>query len=228
MDRDLLTVQGLALDAYGTLVEPVSGAWFQWVRRHGDPNRLRTGRRRILTEPLDLSPESLVAIFGLDPEAALVALQLLEEEVSGVRCFADTAPFLNEMRSRGLKWVVVSNLGRSWGAPVRRLLGAWIEDFVFSFETGLLKPDPKIFHLACRRLDLDPARVLMVGDSYRSDVEGARRAGLQALHLRRSSAGKPSAGSTALPSLEQLRIFLKDVDLAHGRRRRQDDGLSRR
>ncbi|WP_141748315.1 HAD hydrolase-like protein, partial [Corynebacterium sp. HMSC071F07] len=34
-----------------------------------------------------------------------------------------------------------------------------------------------------------PAETLMVGDSLANDVEGARAAGLQAVHLRRDGSG---------------------------------------
>jgi YjjG family noncanonical pyrimidine nucleotidase len=44
-------------------------------------------------------------------------------------------------------------------------------------ETGVLKPDPKVFAHATDEAGVDPENVLYVGDSYRSDVEGAQKAG---------------------------------------------------
>ncbi|MED5621536.1 HAD family hydrolase [Ideonella sp. BN130291] len=55
-------------------------------------------------------------------------------------------------------------------------------------EFGVGKPDPRIFHEACRRLGVAPHEVLHVGDDWMLDVEGARAAGLHAAWLCRTPA----------------------------------------
>ncbi len=50
---------------------------------------------------------------------------------------------------------------------------------IISEEVGYLKPHPKLFDVATRRAGTVPEAILYVGDSYHSDVEGARRAGWQ-------------------------------------------------
>jgi HAD superfamily hydrolase (TIGR01549 family) len=51
---------------------------------------------------------------------------------------------------------------------------------VISEEIGFMKPHPQLFAEAARRACAAPAEILYVGDSYRSDIEGARKAGWQA------------------------------------------------
>ena len=51
------------------------------------------------------------------------------------------------------------------------------EAVVVCEETGALKPDPAVFEHATEQAGVAPEDVLYVGDSYRSDVEGAQRAG---------------------------------------------------
>ena len=51
------------------------------------------------------------------------------------------------------------------------------ETVVVCEEVGALKPDPAVFAHATEQAGVEPDEVLYVGDSYRSDVEGARRAG---------------------------------------------------
>ena len=46
---------------------------------------------------------------------------------------------------------------------------------------GLTKPDPAIYHLACSRLGVGPQETLFI-DDRRDNADGARQAGLQALH----------------------------------------------
>ncbi|TVP81705.1 TIGR01458 family HAD-type hydrolase [Thioalkalivibrio sp.] len=53
------------------------------------------------------------------------------------------------------------------------------------------KPDKRIFHAAIAGLELPPERVLMVGDDYAGDIDGARSAGLAACLVR---TGKYRAG----------------------------------
>jgi HAD superfamily hydrolase (TIGR01509 family) len=52
---------------------------------------------------------------------------------------------------------------------------------------GSAKPDPAIFHAACRLLDVAPADALYVGDDLLLDVQGAQRAGLRAVWLNRTA-----------------------------------------
>jgi HAD superfamily hydrolase (TIGR01458 family) len=46
------------------------------------------------------------------------------------------------------------------------------------------KPSQELFHTMAEELDLPPEHVAMVGDDLEADIEGARRAGLQAVALR--------------------------------------------
>ena len=50
---------------------------------------------------------------------------------------------------------------------------------------GAAKPDPRAFHHACADLGVDPSGVVMVGDSLRHDVQGARAAGLGSVLIDR-------------------------------------------
>lgn len=71
------------------------------------------------------------------------------------------------------------------------------------------KPDRRAFTEACRRLDVDPAQVLMVGDNYEIDILGARAAGLSAIHLDRS-ARRPGPDRERISTLNDLLTPLGD------------------
>ena len=70
-------------------------------------------------------------------------------------------------------------------------------------EMGHPKPHPEAYLEACRRLEVEPGSTLMIGDSVANDVEGARAAGLKALHFDRSGNGDIAALSelTAMDGL---------------------------
>lgn len=54
---------------------------------------------------------------------------------------------------------------------------------VTSEEAGREKPSPEIFALCLKKLGLPPEEVCCIGDSFAKDVEGARSAGMQAIHF---------------------------------------------
>ena len=56
-----------------------------------------------------------------------------------------------------------------------------IEEPVFSCSVGLLKPDPRIYRLACDRLGVEPDEAVFVGDGANDELAGAERAGLRAV-----------------------------------------------
>ncbi|WP_245846160.1 HAD family hydrolase [Longibacter salinarum] len=55
-----------------------------------------------------------------------------------------------------------------------------------SEETGHMKPHPHVFEVAAERAEVTPERILYVGDSWRSDVEGGSRAGWHVAWFARS------------------------------------------
>lgn len=54
---------------------------------------------------------------------------------------------------------------------------------IFSEEIGIRKPDRRIFHLAARRLGVQPSEIVHVGDNLKTDVWGAKTAGLKAIYF---------------------------------------------
>jgi putative hydrolase of the HAD superfamily len=93
-----------------------------------------------------------------------------------------TPPALDRLTEVGYRMAVISNAdGRVEGL----IEGSGIRDqfeFVMDSELeGVEKPDPEIFLRGCRRMGVDPAESLYVGDLYPVDVVGSRNAGLHAV-----------------------------------------------
>ena len=86
---------------------------------------------------------------------------------------------LRTLSERGYRVAAISNSdGRA--EAILSLLGLAheFEFIVDSRDIGIEKPDPRIFHGACARLGLLPARCAYVGDVHGIDAVGARAAGL--------------------------------------------------
>lgn len=76
----------------------------------------------------------------------------------------------------------------NWDSRVRSVLHDHLllnrfSHLFISSEIGSEKPDPAIFDFAARSLDIQPSRILHVGDHYEQDVLGAQNAGWQAAHF---------------------------------------------
>ncbi len=122
------------------------------------------------------------------------------------RIYEDVVPTLKALSQSGLKLGIISNWDRRLGPLLRRLqLRDFFDEVVISCHTGQTKPSKAIFQKAASRLEIPPASVLHVGDSFTADVEGARNAGFHSVWLKRSN-GK--LGRKQITSLRQLKSFL--------------------
>ena len=88
--------------------------------------------------------------------------------------YPDTPPVLAALHARGVRVGVLSNIPSSL-RPVFDLHGLtrYVDALTESYQHGRVKPDPELFHIACRELDVDPADTLMVGDSHVADGAAA-------------------------------------------------------
>jgi hypothetical protein len=72
----------------------------------------------------------------------------------------------------GYKWIDKWNLALPYGEPLLSILPDAPDAVILSFEVGLVKPDPAIFHLVCDGLGIQLAEILFVGDIPAADIEG--------------------------------------------------------
>jgi epoxide hydrolase-like predicted phosphatase len=81
-------------------------------------------------------------------------------------------------RSRGIRTALLSN---SWGNTYpRETWDGMFDDIVISGEVGLRKPEPEIFLLAARRLELKPDECVFV-DDLGLNVDGSRAVGMNGI-----------------------------------------------
>jgi putative hydrolase of the HAD superfamily len=129
--------------------------------------------------------------LGIADEAEDLARAVYDEfgKSDRWRAYDDVAPAFRRMRALGIKVGIISN----WD---RRLEGL--------FEAvGLHKPDPRIFELACSRLDAEPEDCAHIGDHFYSDILGARAAGLRPVMIDRKGGGCV-ASVTVIGSLDEI------------------------
>ena len=103
---------------------------------------------------------------------------------------------LEALRERGYRVGLISNTGMTPGSLFRDYLQELgvlhhFDALVFSDEVGLSKPAPGIFQRALDALGVPAAQAAHVGDSLRSDVAGAKGAGMAAVWLQGHDDSEP-------------------------------------
>lgn len=124
--------------------------------------------------------------------------------------YPDTLPALRAFRGSGKRIAVVSN----WDSRLFQLcdelgISPHVDCVLASVRVGAAKPDVRIFNEALTRMGVAREQVIHVGDSIEEDVEGARRAGLRPVLIRRQEfelkeAKKLPRGVPCIQSLLEL------------------------
>jgi putative hydrolase of the HAD superfamily len=137
------------------------------------------------------------------PERAFRRIEDAFARRSAWHVFPDVMPALDALKAAGLGLCVISNF--VWGGPelIHDLeLARHFDALVISARVGFQKPNEGIFRHALEAMRTEPSRAMHIGDSYKADVQGARRLGIEAVLIDRS--GRPPA---------QARAELGDPDL---------------
>jgi putative hydrolase of the HAD superfamily len=144
--------------------------------------------------------------LGLDEQRELLDLVLDSQFAADAwEPYPDVLPMLDALRgTHDLRIGVVSDWGSNLGPILAKIgLDRYLDFTLASGAVGLAKPDPAFFRLALSSVGVAPEQALMVGDSYRADVQGARSAGLDAVLLDRPGTAT-ATDVRIIHSLEEL------------------------
>ena len=79
--------------------------------------------------------------------------------------YPDAVETVRGAKERGIATALISNISFDVRPHLANAgLLEHLDAVVLSYEVGLIKPDPRIFALACEKLAVDPDRAVMVGD----------------------------------------------------------------
>ena len=117
------------------------------------------------------------------------------------RAFPDALPSLRQALDRGLRVGIFTNGAEVMQRAKLERTGLWLDGMVMcaTVELGAPKPQPQSYRAALDKLGAAAGRTVMIGDSWANDVDGARRAGIGAIHLDRS--GRAGASISSLDEI---------------------------
>lgn len=97
----------------------------------------------------------------------------------------DTIDTLKQIKSLGLKIGLISDcsfeIPQIWDSTS---LATYFDGVIFSCSVGIKKPDPRIYHLACKKLKVKPKNCLYIGDGSSRELSGAHHVGMFPILIR--------------------------------------------
>lgn len=110
---------------------------------------------------------------------------LLNSELQSIVVYDEVVKTLSHLKQNH-QLFLISNLASPYKQPVfDKELHLFFERMIFSCDFGILKPNNSIFKEVENSTKVKPNEILMVGDSYTSDIKGAENMGWNYLRINR-------------------------------------------
>ena len=129
----------------------------------------------VLTKEVNGVEDPLIIVNGIITyHNTKFAMLKLEPE-----CFS----ILLYLKSKDYKVGLITNGKelKQWEKLVRLGLYPFFDDVVTSESVGVEKPNPEIYEIAMKRLDVTAGTSLMIGNSFETDIMGAYNAGINSM-----------------------------------------------
>ena len=122
--------------------------------------------------------------------------------VPGTAVFADVPPMLEKLVAAGIKTGIVTNASqpmrmRDAELEAHRLMDYFPDCRLSAADVGYLKPHPRIFKAALKRMGTAPDETVFIGDNPIADIGGAQSSGMRAILRTRPSVHNSHRGLTA-------------------------------
>lgn len=192
-----MAVKAVFVDAGGTLLrprEPVGMTYARAARARGHATepistevRFRAAMQRFVGKPQEGDGRAywrpiVAEATGTDDEVLFETLYNWYAQPRAWWVDTEALRVLGALSRQGIRLGILSN----WDTRLRSLYHRFALDRLFPYllcsaEVEVAKPDPAIFHLACRVAGVSPREAVHVGDHPENDVAGASRAGMVGL-----------------------------------------------
>jgi len=214
-----IMIKAIIFDLWGTLFyEDVKGKhpFRLFAEKIGqnfdDYNYLKIFEKHLMLEKhYDLTvPVKLILMeFKIRATTKLVSelTYLLKKEGASQKPYQETFEVLNRLKENYLLGLITNTYYYAY----KQLNEKFKTDSLFnvvlkSYETGILKPNPKNFEIMLKKLKVKKNEVLIVGDSLEDDVKAAEKFRIKGILIDRKN--KYSSYENRICSLKELKKFL--------------------
>mgnify|MGYP004642171395 CR=1 FL=1 len=173
--------------------------WDQFEKGLMNQEKLKGYRFRLFFDRLGLSIS--------DNEAGNLFLRMLSKH--GIM-LPGAVDFLNSIEDRR-KAIITNGIaevqhGRIDGSNTR----GYFERIFISEEIGSNKPDPAFFHTVLNALRLSPEECIVIGDSEKSDIQGAINAGIESIYINFRGM-KSDKATYSVSSFDELKRLIDSI-----------------
>jgi putative hydrolase of the HAD superfamily len=196
-----MSARSVVFDLFGTLVDSFSASEYEDLLRgmgvaigaepeeflrawYASSDRRAVGAHKDIAENVAMIARRL----GLSPtgdEIAAAVRPRMEFVRRAIVPRADAIATLAKLRERGLRIGLISDCSPEVPGLWRETeMAALVDAALFSPECGCKKPDPRIYRMACERLQVAPDECIYIGDGGSGELTGATAAGMRAIMIR--------------------------------------------
>jgi FMN phosphatase YigB (HAD superfamily) len=166
---------------------------------------------------LEAAGELLAEVLGPGDLEALRTAWMDASDRADVSLTPHCAAVLDALRARGVRIGIVCDVGLTPSVLLRAFLEhheilSRFDHWSFSDEVGVYKPDVAIFRHALAGLGAEPHEALHIGDIRRTDIAGARAAGMHAVRYRGVADDDDDTVADAATVLDDLRDLVGVLD----------------
>lgn len=116
-------------------------------------------------------------------------------------------PMLHELKEKGYLVGLISNCFSEEAEVIRRsVLFPYFDAVILSYEQGVQKPDPEIYHRCMEELNVKAEECLYIGDGGSRELEAARALGMntaQAVWYLKEGTMQPVGRKNGFPQIEK-------------------------
>ena len=199
-------------------LEKVRAAVFTADRGWFEENTRSPIRKRSVAEQANMYmqyQQTVLATVGIDisgkPQILGKLVKRMQETSSKMHfvLFQDVLPAMQKVKERKLIIGILTNLDRDMTPLCHELgLDKYVDFVITTSEVGADKPNAPIFLAALKRVSVQPAEAIHVGDQYQVDVLGARGVGIKPLLIDRYNTSTDIKDCPCLHTLTELVNYL--------------------
>lgn len=181
-------IKTIVFDLYGTLVEIKESKHFFMKLFKSSKDNFGVTISEYLQIVMKNDLENVTRLLTIEFEELYNKNSAeLTQELKSVEVYNEVFKVLEELK-KSYQIYLISNLAAPYKKPVYEIgLDKYFEKMIFSCEYGFIKPEKEIFKLVEEFSGSAPNEILMIGDSFQSDVTGAKNMNWKFLHLVRQS-----------------------------------------
>ena len=130
-----------------------------------------------------------------------------------LQLYDQVIPTLEKLVPR-FKMAAVSDGQKLWALPEMRACGLekFFSPVIVSGNYGFRKPDPRMYHLALKKMKIKPHEAIFVGNDMYRDVYGAAKVGMKTVFFRSNQGDHRSCGIEPDYIIYRFEELLKAVD----------------